>query len=140
MISGQIPNEMFSSHSDAATVLSVIRTQNTNAQLRNALFYLEAHNFNTVIAIQGFELDTIDRAGAPIQPGSMKEVSYQSENSGIDRSLALPGNSFDPSKLMLRIKTNGKLTTWDFPNTNTFDHNNIEHVKDLNWWRHEQIR
>lgn len=68
---GGVPDQQFYSDSDAATVLYVILTQNPNAQLRDALWYLEHHDFVVAIAIRGVELDTIDRAGAPVHPGTM---------------------------------------------------------------------
>ena len=137
---GTVPDEIFYSDSDAATVLSFMLTQNPDSQLRNALWYLEHHAYNVDIAMQGFELDTIDRSGAPVKIGSIHEVDYQQENPKVDRSLALPGASFDQEKLSLRVTQNGKSKVHIFPGAGKFDKTNIEHVKDLNKWRHKEIR
>lgn len=119
---GTVPDELSYSKSDAAAVLSFTLTQNPNAQLRDALCYLEHHELNLAIAIQSFELDNIDRAGAPVKVGTINEVDYQKENIKIDCSLALPGSSFDRAKLkLLPITQNGKLTTRKFPGASTFN-------------------
>ena len=137
---GMVPDELFYGDSDAATILSIMLTQNPNSPLRAALWYLEHHDFNVAIAIQGFELDNIDRAGASVNLGSFNEVDFQKENTQIDRSLALPGPAFDRTKLKLPIMQNGKLNTRTFPGASTFDAPKRDHVKALNKWRHEQIR
>ena len=139
-MTGTVPAESFYSDSDAAAVLSCMLTQNPDSQLRDALWYLEHHEFNVPIAIQGYELDTIDRAGPRVKVGSMNEVDYQHENTQTDRSLALPGPAFDTTKLNLSITQNGRSKVRVFPGAGSFDKTNIEHVKALNKWRHEQIR
>ncbi|KAK5948425.1 hypothetical protein OHC33_010599 [Knufia fluminis] len=136
---------------------SLVSSMSPTSDLRDALFYLEAYDWNLSTARIQHTADELDR-NTPYTDATGNVPTLAQYNASLDRSLAtapLPHeedtervkhNDFDTGKLAITVNLTAprpkqvNQVTYKYPGHATFNWRNQSHLDDLNNWRRRIFR